>query len=376
MNAHAEDGLWELSNAFDFPDEKLQCGEVILDTEHGAVLTAGGILQLTGSGKIGKSMLLLNIAYGLAMGRDTLGFRIDRPRRVLYLNGENSQRTMQQRLGPLREYFCIDAEQVGLTRQNLLFNKHSLAMTLPKEGSMLEARRNLADLNAEVLIIDPLKNFFHGEENSADDMRRFMQAVRQLVQEFRFAVIIVHHTGKRQNEDTLYSGRGSSLLADDAETTAAFRKDPSGKGRFILSVTGRNCDEFSRIIMRQPERWFLYNLADKPVAVPDHMLIEILDALPLEFSTGEFHEAAGRKGASSRTADRRIREALDYRLLEKVKLGWFRVLRSTPATPDTKGLAVAAERCEGQIPEMPCTTTGTPGGVDDLHAEDGLREVL
>ena len=48
--------VWPVENAFDFCDKVLIQGDVILNSDHGAVLTAGGILQLTGAGKIGKSM--------------------------------------------------------------------------------------------------------------------------------------------------------------------------------------------------------------------------------------------------------------------------------------------------------------------------------
>jgi archaellum biogenesis ATPase FlaH len=314
--------VWPVENAFDFCDKVLIQGDVILNSDHGAVLTAGGILQLTGAGKIGKSMLLLNIAYGLALGRDVLGFGISKQRRVLYLNGENSQGTMQERFTLLRNYFCIDEEQEIKIRENLQFC--SVALLLPKSEALSEIRGNLAEIRPEILILDPLKNFFSGEENSSDSMRDFMAAIRKLILEFNVTVIILHHTGKKQNEDGFYSGRGSSLLADDAEVTAAFRKNASEKGRFELSVTGRNCDEFTLHLMRQPERWYLYSLTDEPQPQPDHVLIEILDSLPEQFTTGQFHESSGAKTLSLSTANRKLRVALDSGLIEKVVQGKFK----------------------------------------------------
>ena len=339
--------VWEVENAFDFCDKVLIQGDVILSSVHGAVLTAGGILQLTGAGKIGKSMLLLNIAYGLALGRDVLGFGITKPRRVLYLNGENSQGTMQERFTLLRNYFCIDEEQEIKIRENLQFC--SVALLLPKSEALAEIRGNLAEIRPEVLILDPLKNFFSGEENSSDSMRDFMGAVRKLILEFNVTVIILHHTGKKQNEDGFYSGRGSSLLADDAEVTAAFRKNASEKGRFELSVTGRNCDEFTLHLMRQPERWYLYSLTDKPEPQPDHVLIEILGLLPEHFSTGQFHDAAFTKGIAPRTADERIKTARDSGLIERLAQGKFRKMPVTQVTQSPIGAAQLAQ--PDQFPE-------------------------
>jgi hypothetical protein len=314
--------VWAIENAFEFPDKELPLGDVILNSDRGAVLTAGGILQLTGAGKIGKSMLLLNLCYGLALGRDMLNFKVDKARRVLYLNGENSPGTMQERLRCLRDYYCIDHEEAELTRENLLFA--STGLLLPKAEAVTEMRGNLAEIRPDVLVLDPLKNFYSGEENSADNMRDFMAAVRRFMLEFGLTVIIVHHTGKKQNDNDLYSGRGSSVLGDDAESTASFRRDASEKNRFTLAVTGRNCDEFTLHLARQSDRWFLYSLADAPESKPDHTLIEIIDELPDEFSTGQFHDVAEHKGISLATANRKLRIAIDCKLFEKVVRGRFR----------------------------------------------------
>lgn len=355
--------LWSVENAFEFPDKELPLGDVMLNSDHGAVLTAGGILQLTGAGKIGKSMLLLNLCYGLALGRDMLSFRVDKARRVLYLNGENSPGTMQERLRCLRDYYCIGHEEAELTKQNLLFA--SAGLLLPKAEAVAEMRGNLAEIMPEVLILDPLKNFYSGEENSADNMREFMAAVRRLMLEFGLTVIIVHHTGKKQNENDLYSGRGSSVLGDDAEATASFRRDAAEKNRFTLAVTGRNCDEFTLHLARQPERWFLYSLADAPEPKPDHVLIGMIDSLPDEFTTGQFHNVAEQKGLSVRTADRRIAVALDSGLLEKVRVGQLRKVKVTPVTPNTKEMAAVAYSPSGVMPDMSSMPNGANGKMSD-----------
>ncbi|NTW87762.1 MAG: AAA family ATPase [Desulfobulbaceae bacterium] len=352
--------LWPVENALEFPDKDLPLGDAILNSEHGAVLTAGGILQLTGQGKIGKSMLVLGIAFPLALGRDALGFGMSKPRKVFYLNGENSPGTMQDRLRCLRDYFCIDHEEAELVRQNLLFA--SVGLPLPKPEAMKEMRGNLAEVRPDVLIIDPLKNFFSGEENSADDMRKFMGAVRELMAEFNLTVIIVHHTGKRPNEADIYTGRGSSVLGDDAEATASFRKEGAEKGRFTLSVTGRNCDEFTLHLIRSPERWFLYSLADAPEPKPDHVVIEIIDALPDEFTSGQFHEQADRRGISKRTADRRLRDAISFPLIRRGgKVGQFIKLNIAPSMPNPKEMAQVANSQNGNMPCMPNMPDDTSG---------------
>ena len=162
-------------------------------------------------------------------------------------------------------------------------------------------------------------------------MRKFTQAVRQIIDEFNITVILIHHTGKKRNENELYTGRGSSVLADDAEVTAAFSKNHTSKGCFALSITGRNCEEFTLHLVRPADKYFLYYEADKPVPMPDHITIAILDALPQQFSTKNFYEEAEKKGVSEATAKRRLRESVtEFELLKKIRQGEYekRPLRS------------------------------------------------
>ena len=313
---------WPIENAWDYPDKKLDFGAVIIDSEHGAVLTEKGIMQITGAGKTGKTMLLFNLTFALALGRNYLSFQINKSYKVLYLNGENSGRTLQERLKLLRDYYGVDDEAEQLIRENFLFV--SKGLLLPRKEALNDLKGNISEIQPEIVIIDPLKNFFDGEENSADDMRKFMQAIRQVVEEHNVTVVILHHTGKKKNENDLYTGRGSSVLADDAEITAAFSKDARNKGRFNLSVTGRNCEEFSLHLMRPQDKYFLYHEADKPRPEPDYITVAILDALPQRFSAKDFNNEAERQGLSESTAKRRLENCVnEFGLLKKLRRGEY-----------------------------------------------------
>jgi KaiC/GvpD/RAD55 family RecA-like ATPase len=57
-----------------------------------------------------------------------------------------------------------------------------------------------------LVIVDSLSAFFDGDQNSADEMRRFMQQLRRLA-DLGATVVVVHHDGK---SDTARDFRGSS----------------------------------------------------------------------------------------------------------------------------------------------------------------------
>src|SRR5262245_55747397 len=76
---------------------------------------------------VGKTLLGLTSAYAIAAGAGFLGFHIERPRKVLYIDGEMPAQTMQERLAaivsgfekqpPTSEHFRIllsDLAEFGL----------------------------------------------------------------------------------------------------------------------------------------------------------------------------------------------------------------------------------------------------------------------
>lgn len=319
---------WEIENIYDFAEKDIPQSRAILGSENGDVLTEGGIAQVTGPGKIGKSTLLFgNMLAGMAIGRDSLSFEIKKPWKVLCLNGENSNKTMKKRCQSWRKYYCIDEENSELMRNNLQFI--SGGFPIQSVDGLTKLRAILKEVAPDVLVIDPLKNFYSGEENSADDMRRFMMVLRALIQEFGISIIIVHHTGKKQNESgSIYTGRGSSLLADDAETTMSFQKDATNKGLFTLNVIGRNCAEFTRHLAPVTDQYF-FTLTDRPEPLPDHTLIDILDSLPNQFRTGAFEEKAASKGIRRTTCFSKIKILENNGIITRIGKGLYeKIVRS------------------------------------------------
>lgn len=326
---------WDVENVVDYADKVLLQCNAILDSEHGEVLTQGGIAQITGPGKEGKSTLLVgNILTGLSIGKDSLCFGISKPWKILYLNGENANKTMQKRCRSWCKYYCIDEEYLQLMRNNLNFINGGFPIR--KAETLKDIRGNLKEIKPDILVIDPLKNYYTGVEDSADDMREFMAVLRSLIKEFNISIILVHHTGKKGNENNLYSGRGSSLLADDAETTMSFRKDAHNKELFSLNVIGRNCAEFTEHLARVTDQDF-FTLTDKPEPLPDHTLYDILDQLPDQFRTGAFEDKAALRGIKRTTCFAKIKILENNGIITRISKGLYeKIVRSVQLSKVTE----------------------------------------
>ena len=76
------------------------------------LLLPGGVMQVTGCSKAGKSFLLIEIALQIANGGNIFGQRVLKPNSVAYFNGELSADEFHTRLDELARYRKLSPEDV------------------------------------------------------------------------------------------------------------------------------------------------------------------------------------------------------------------------------------------------------------------------
>src|SRR5262252_2531751 len=164
------------------------------------LLPAQGILFLGGEPKLGKSLLVANLALSLAAGVDRLGFPIPSPRRVLICQFELPLPLMRRTLGPAAdEHLFVDTCPVG----HLLSTPQGL-------NHFLAAAQAAA---AEVIVLDPLYSTHDQDENDTRAMAALCQCLLRLRQTSGAALIVVHHVRKSIGRDEIGRAfRGSSAL--------------------------------------------------------------------------------------------------------------------------------------------------------------------
>ena len=87
-----------------------------------------------------------------------------------------------------------------------------------------------------VIFIDTLARYFMGDENSTEEMNRFVTLIQKMFQrEFGATVVLVHHTGHAERNRM----RGSSVLkaALDTELRLEFRGDEDDTTEFDVKCT-------------------------------------------------------------------------------------------------------------------------------------------
>jgi hypothetical protein len=171
------------------------------------LLPAQGILFLGGEPKLGKSLLVANLALSLAAGADRLGFPIPSARRVLICQFElplpqfvSRLSAMRRTLGPAADHHLfVDTRSAG----HLLSTPQGL-------NHFLAAAQAAA---AEVIVLDPLYSTHDQDENDTRAMAALCQSLLRLRDATRAALIVVHHVRKSINRHEIGSAfRGSSAL--------------------------------------------------------------------------------------------------------------------------------------------------------------------
>src|SRR6201981_4053538 len=171
------------------------------------LLPAQGILFIGGEPKVGKSLLVANLALSLAAGSNRTGFSIATPRRVLICQFEL----------PLPQF----VSRLALMRRGLgALADHDLLIDTRAAGHLLSAPQGLAHFlsaaraaAAEVLILDPLYSTHDQDENDTRAMAALCQALLRLRDASRAALIVVHHVRKSIHRHEIGSAfRGSSAL--------------------------------------------------------------------------------------------------------------------------------------------------------------------
>ena len=97
---------------------------------------------------------------------------------------------------------------------NNLIISGRLRKNLMKDQDIQAFSDEIAFHNPDIVMIDPIINFFDGEENSNTEIRKLMDRVDMLMEMNDVAVILAHHTGKERADDKSFmSARGGSVFA-------------------------------------------------------------------------------------------------------------------------------------------------------------------
>lgn len=171
------------------------------------LLLPGGLMQVTGCSKAGKSFLLIEMALQLANGGSIFGQAVKRSYSVAYYNGELASDEFHTRLDELARHRHVSTEDVvGIHR-----------MEGVRWSDVIDGAASLRDRGIEVLIIDPISATYAGkvrDENSNSDIYEHLNDIRQTFSQIGITIIYAHHhTKSGPSGDAVNSGSGAGAFA-------------------------------------------------------------------------------------------------------------------------------------------------------------------
>jgi hypothetical protein len=189
-----------------------------------------GLAMIYSSRGIGKTLLGLTSGYAIAVGAGFLGFKIETPRKVVYVDGEMPAPTMQERLAAIVNGF---PEQPPTPEHFRILISDLTENGLPDLATLDGQARIDAQMgDAEVIFVDNLSTLVRsGKENEAEAWLPIQSWALRHRRAGR-AIVFFHHAGKGGAQ------RGTSRREDVLDTVISLRRpsnySPDQGARFEL----------------------------------------------------------------------------------------------------------------------------------------------
>jgi len=299
-------------------------------------LPKGSFTVLFGPPSVGKSFLSLSLALAIAAGK-AWHEREVKGGPVVYIAAEG--------FGGLKLRVAALLEHSGYSDESdcLFLNRPINFLVADEVRALINPFQRLG-VRPALIIVDTLARcFVGGDENSAQQMGQFIDGVETVKRETGATVLVIHHTGKNESRGP----RGNSALIGAADT--------------IIGCSGEiNCMEISCEKMKDAEPFRKFSLTGRTVelekgryscvlvpvgetmAAPamQKNIQKMVSILREKFgeegaSHGEWMKACSEAGMSESTFARRLRGAIDQRLVEKEGDGQgarYRVAKSEPVS--------------------------------------------
>jgi len=291
------------------------------------LLPPQGILFVGGEPKVGKSLLIANLALCLAAGVDRIGFPIPAQRRVLICQFELPVPQFVNRLAIMRRALGATADQ-------------QLLVDTRAQGHLLSAAQGLTHFvsaaraaAAEIIVLDPLYSTHDQDENDTRAMAALCQSLLRLRDASGAALVVVHHVRKsigRYEIGTAF--RGSSALHAVGDSYLLLTRPSPQLATVELRFQFRYAaSQPPRLLQLDPHTlWF--SAADKPPApVAPRRKVEKADVIQAVADTGQpvrYNQLRDRimntAECSKRTAQLAIGEACQQGWIEQAN-GQYRL---------------------------------------------------
>ena len=270
------------------------------------LLPARRMIALYSAPKAGKSLLMLEIAAGIASGREVIGHRCE-PRRVLYVDFENDPR------GDVRAR--LDAMEIGpADLTNLCYLSYPSMAKFDTAAGGGDLLRHVEHYDCDVVVIDTVSRAVMGEENDNDTWLSFYKHTGLALKQAGVACIRLDHSGKDQEKGM----RGGSAKYGDVD--AVWRLTGVGDETIRLQCTDHRMPIPADDIVLERQEYPLKHISrgdswQARISAQANATVELLDKLDIPVDMGERKAGAKLRAAGHKVRNGPLREAIAARRL-------------------------------------------------------------
>jgi len=221
------------------------------------VLPGGTTMIFAGQHKVGKTLFLSQLSMAVASGSRFLWWEtVQTP--VVYLNHEVAAWSFQDRLRRQLPGFAGTVDGDRRTLAAVRANLHVVSLPdfrLNREKDLELIAKRITDLEAGLVVVDPIRGAFPGDANDDVAVNRVMQGLLEVVvAPTGAAVILGHHTrkpGPGMHEDgSSFNVKGSGAWADAADGIGTFRYQKGSTQTRVLNLTLRHFESIDDLELR------------------------------------------------------------------------------------------------------------------------------
>ncbi len=257
---------------------------------HEPLLAARRLVSLYSAPKVGKSLLMLELAVGISRGEPVLGYTPSRRWRVLYVDFENDPRGDGRSRLQAMGYGPDDLDHID-------YLSFPTMAGLDSERGGLELLEAIRAYGSEVVVIDTVSRAVDGEENSNDTWLGLYRHTGLKLKQAGVAAIRLDHSGKDESKGT----RGGSAKSGDVD--AIWKLTRVTDERFRLECTESRMQintKSMQLTRRRLPR--LHHTVDVLSGVSDHeaKVLHLLDLANANGLAGDANREAVRMFAATR----------------------------------------------------------------------------
>jgi hypothetical protein len=295
------------------------------------ILRADDMSALIGKQKSGKSLFALQLAASISTGRDFLGHRVPKPRKVLYFDFENKPPDLQDRL---RKMFGERSKEFGLLRFYCPISMGEREVGFWDARSKKKFTDTIQVEDPDLVIIDVMNIFFGCDDKDSRQMtHRLMDLAKIRRTRPGLSVLLLHHPRKTvgdqyrvqlRKDPALWMeyARGSNVLLTHCDLLYGLereRSDLEDPGVYVFTGITRYFAEPLIILKRDPES-LLYSIApaDRIFTAAQKGL---WDRLPISF---RFNMVIKDLSCARKLLSAVIKLSVDAGLLEKLGKTYYK----------------------------------------------------